>query len=82
MQVLLEAGVRDFVLKSDRLYELLMAADALLQGRIFFTSRMTEMVLNVVKRQFRERLLTEREREVVQLVAEGNRTEKIAEYLA
>jgi DNA-binding NarL/FixJ family response regulator len=81
MRAALEAGVRGYVLKSDRVCHLLAAADALLHGRTFFTSRMTEIVLALAQSQRREPRLTDREREIIQLMADGHCTTEIAKVL-
>jgi DNA-binding NarL/FixJ family response regulator len=75
-------GVRGFVLKSDPLCDLVAAAEAVLQGRTFFTSRNKCMVLNPAGGECLKHLLTLREREVVHLLAEGHRTKDIARILA
>jgi DNA-binding NarL/FixJ family response regulator len=81
MRRALDAGIRGYVLKTDRADDLLAAANGLLQGRIFFTSRMTDIVLGKATAEPRELSLSEREREVLQLVAEGNSTTKISKIL-
>ena len=81
MRDALEAGIRGYVLKSDPVCHLITAAEALLQGRTFFTSRMSEIVLGLAKSQLREPLLTGREREIIQLVADGHCAAEIAKVL-
>jgi DNA-binding NarL/FixJ family response regulator len=81
MRETLRVGIAGFVLKSDRIYDLCMAADAVLEGRIFYTSRMTQMILALAKKQNRTELLTTREREVVQLLAEGYCSRELAQIL-
>lgn len=81
MRRALDAGIRGYVLKTDRADDLLAAANGLLQGRIFFTSRMTDIVLGNATAEPRELSLSEREREVLQLVAEGNSTTQISKIL-
>src|ERR1700737_3921551 len=76
----LDAGARGFVLKSDAARDLVSAVEALQRNRMFFTPRVNDMVLA----GFLDRgdngsngkapklpKLTPREREVVQLLAEG-----------
>jgi DNA-binding NarL/FixJ family response regulator len=81
MRESLELGIRAFVSKSDPLSDLMCAAEAVLQGRTFFTSRMTHMIMNLANQQTRERILTIREHEIVQLLAEGYCTKDIAKML-
>ena len=80
----LAAGARGFVLKSDAARDLVAAVDALQHRRTFFTTRVTQMVLNGYLHQEKERqplakaVLTPREREVIQLLAEGKTSKEVA----
>jgi len=80
----LAAGARGFVLKSDAARDLDAAVDALQHRRTFFTTRVTQMVLNGYLHQEKERqplakaVLTPREREVIQLLAEGKTSKEVA----
>ncbi len=85
----LDAGARGYVLKTDAGRDLVAAVDALSQHRPFFTSRVAEMVLEgYLKEGSRAEegktspsRLTPREREVVQLLAEGNSNKEVASRL-
>ena len=81
----LEVGARGFVLKSDAARDLLAAVDALQQHRTFFTSQVGEMVLNGYLQGSHKPptlpTLTPREREIVQLLAEGKSTKEVASIL-
>ncbi|PYX90447.1 MAG: DNA-binding response regulator [Acidobacteria bacterium] len=81
MREALEMGVCGFVLKRDPASDLLAAAEALMRGRTFFTSRMTMLIVDMATSQRRVPILTRREIEVVQLVAEGNSNKEIARIL-
>ena len=80
----LAAGARGFVLKSDAARDLVAAVDALQHRGTFFTTRVTQMVLNGYLHQEKESqvlakaVLTPREREVIQLLAEGKTSKEVA----
>jgi DNA-binding NarL/FixJ family response regulator len=86
----LDAGARGFVLKSDAARDLVSAVEALLRNRVFFTPRVNDMVLagflekgTGMTSQGVPKLptLTTREREVLQLLAEGKSSKEVASYL-
>jgi DNA-binding NarL/FixJ family response regulator len=86
----LDAGARGFVLKSDAARDLVSAVEALHRGRMFFTPRVNEMVLagflekgEVAPRGTPPKFptLTPREREVIQLLAEGKSSKEVASVL-
>ena len=82
----LQAGARGFVLKSDAARDLVAAVEAIQQNRTFFTTRVGEMVLDgYLKGGSRAEptlpSLTPREREIVQLLAEGKSTKEVASVL-
>jgi DNA-binding NarL/FixJ family response regulator len=80
MRQALRAGVAGIVLKSDSAYDLLIAAEALVAGRTFVTSQIRHLVKDA-RKQARQHLLTLREQEVIQLLAEGNCGKEIARIL-
>jgi DNA-binding NarL/FixJ family response regulator len=82
----LNAGARGFLLKSDAARDLVVAVEALRRDKTYFTSKVAAMVLegylkggthSVPVAVGRDRL-TPREREVVQLLAEGKSTKEVA----
>jgi DNA-binding NarL/FixJ family response regulator len=90
VRAVLDAGARGFLLKSDAARDLITAIDALQRNKTFFTARVAEMVLSgylgrphAASSQQEVNLpsLTSREREVVQLVAEGKSTKEVASHL-
>jgi DNA-binding NarL/FixJ family response regulator len=88
----LRAGARGFLLKSDAGKELVTAVEALQRQRTFFTPRVSQMVLDgFLNRETPEErveseavsgeVLTAREREVIQLLAEGKTSKEVAVML-
>ena len=83
---IVESGARAYVMKSDADRDLVNAIEALVSNRTFFTARAADMLLN----DFSERnapvqpqpptpsRLTSREREIVQLLAEGKSSKEVA----
>jgi DNA-binding NarL/FixJ family response regulator len=85
---IIASGARGYVLKTDAEQNLAAAITALSQHRPFFTADITEMMLTTfVRREAAEageadpRPVTLREREIVQLVAEGKSSKQIASLL-
>jgi DNA-binding NarL/FixJ family response regulator len=83
----LRAGARGFLLKSDAGRDLVAAVEALQQQRTFFTTRVSQMVLEgfLGREPLEEQsvddfqnALTGREREVIQLLAEGKTSKEVA----
>ena len=89
MREVLNAGARGFLLKSDAARDLVAAVEALQQHRTFFTSKVAEIVLDgylkgkqpALRTEVPQERLTRREREVVQLLAEGKTTKEVASVL-
>lgn len=84
----LDAGARGFGLKSDAARDLVAAVEALQQNRMFFTPRVNDMVLagfldkgHSTKSVPQLPQLTPREREVIQLLAEGKSSKEVASLL-
>jgi DNA-binding NarL/FixJ family response regulator len=83
----LEAGARGYVLKSDAARDLANAVRSVVQGQPFFSGRISEMLLRGYlnhPNQPQETAipsLTPREREVVQLLAEGKSSKEVASVL-
>lgn len=77
------AGVRGYVLKTLSSQELVKALAELAQDRHFLSSGIADTVVEAWLREEREKdgLLTSRERQILQLVAEGNASKEIARLL-
>jgi len=83
----LEAGAVGFVLKHSAPAELVMAIHAALKGQTFITPALAGDVLRQAQHQARDtndgaQLLTPRQREILQLLAEGRSAKEIAAMLA
>lgn len=78
-----EAGARGLVVKSDSERHLLAAIDAVSRGQLYFSGTNSETLLSQFTRtgQTRPSTLTHREREVVQLIAEGKINKHVARIL-
>jgi len=87
---ILEAGVRGYIVKSDSDRDLVIAVETLANHKPFLTPRATEVMLTSFNEgrtrsteaptTIRERL-TSREREIVQLLAEGKSSKEVASSL-
>ena len=81
----LELGAAGFVLKHSASAELVMAVHAALQGRTFITPDLAADLLrsarNGQQRTAHPEVLTARQREVLQLLAEGKSAKEIAAVL-
>lgn len=82
---IINAGIRGYVLKSDANRDLVNAIEAVSRHRAFFTGKVSEMLMDKVRgdgsllrsQQGPDRL-TGRQREVVQLLAEGKSSKEVA----
>ena len=79
----LAAGARGFVLKSDASKDLVAGVEALERHRTYFTSRVQNILDSYFSSSDMSNLptLTNREREVLQLIAEGKTTKEVASIL-
>jgi DNA-binding NarL/FixJ family response regulator len=89
VQEVLEAGAHGYILKDDADRNLIAAVDALRRHKPFLSSRVSEAVSgttgphgdgSALSQSSRSRL-TPREREIVQLLAEGKSNKEVAGYL-
>lgn len=84
----LNAGVKGYLLKDTVESDLLHAIDAVRKGRTFFSSAVTDVMQEDYVRQLQSKglkdsyyLLTDREREILQLLAEGKSNKEVAGIL-
>lgn len=84
----LKVGARGYLLKDSAESDLIAAVRTVMAGRTFFSPAIGNMLVEDYIRSIRERgvedsyeLLTSRERELLQLVAEGKTTKEIASEL-
>jgi DNA-binding NarL/FixJ family response regulator len=87
-RTVLEAGARGYLLKSDAGRDLVAAVDSLRQHRPYFTSAIARMVLQGFLKEGSTEApgapadpLSAREREIVQLLAEGKSNKQVAAAL-
>ncbi|MGH9405765.1 MAG: response regulator [Terriglobia bacterium] len=88
---LLAAGVRGYILKSDLSSDLVAGVESLHRHRPFFTTKVARIVLEGYLREEEGRaasaeggeseVLTAREREIIQLLAEGKSNKEVASLL-
>ncbi len=84
----MKAGVRGYLLKESAEIDLLHAIRAVTQGQAFFSPAVSRMLAEDYVRQLQDRemedsydLLSAREREVLQLIAEGKSNKDVANLL-
>src|SRR5688572_14356303 len=84
----LNAGVKGYLLKDTVEIDLIRAIDEVRKGRPFFSAAITEVMLEDYMRQLKSKglqdsynLLTEREKEIVQLLAAGKSNKEVATIL-
>jgi two-component system response regulator NreC len=84
----LKAGARAYLLKDSAEADLIRAVRAVYDGKSFFSPAVSKMLLEDYVRQLQERgeedsyeLLTTREREILQLLAEGKSNKDVANLL-
>ncbi len=79
----LQAGIQGYLVKSQAASDLLHAIEEVLQGRIYLSPSISQAVLDAYldKSVPPRNLLTLRERQVLQLIAEGKTSKEIANVL-
>ena len=84
----LTAGVKGYLLKETADADLYRAVQVVAQGKVFFSPTITNTLLEDYMRQLQQRglqdsydLLTDREKEILQLLAEGRSNKEVANIL-
>jgi two-component system, NarL family, response regulator NreC len=84
----LKAGARGYLLKDSAEHDLIQAVRAVTEGKSFFSPAISKMMVEDYMRELQERqiedsyeLLTTREREILQLLAEGKSNKEVAAVL-
>lgn len=84
----LTAGVKGYLLKETADLDLFRAIQAVAQGKVFFSPAIANTLLEDYMRQLQQRglkdsydLLTDREKEILQLLAEGKSNKEVASTL-
>jgi DNA-binding NarL/FixJ family response regulator len=84
----LDAGALGYVTKSEAARDLILAIEALRQNRTFFASHLQQVILESMRdgpppsKERSAECLTSRQREIVQLLAEGKSSKEIAAILS
>ena len=82
---MLKIGVDGYILKDSGKEEFLSATDALMNNETYFDKRVTAVIMNSFQPQKKQQNtytpLTDREKEIVKLVAEGKSTAEIASLI-
>jgi len=84
----LKSGAKGYLLKDSAEHDLINAVETVSEGKAFFSPAISKMLVEDYVRQMREQkvedsydLLTTREREVLQLLAEGRANKEVATVL-
>jgi len=83
----IKTGAKGYLFKQAAPTELITAINTVNKGEIYLSPQISETVKELIKTEIprnsskKDNVLTSREREIVQLIAEGNSNKKIAEVL-
>lgn len=78
---ILKAGINGYVLKKDTQHELLQAIKEVAAGKVFLSNDINKLLIVNLQNPDEGKLLTDREREIVKLIAKEYTNKQIAEEL-
>lgn len=81
LQQAIEAGADGFMVKEDADYGLIQAISALTRGEKYFSPLVMEKLAELAEKKPRPDPLTNRERQIVKLLAEGKTSQEVADLL-
>jgi DNA-binding NarL/FixJ family response regulator len=81
VRTIMKQRVQGYILKNDTSAELVEAVYRVLAGKTFFSSKISQVMMEQINSPFTENLLTEREVEIIKLIAEEKSSKQIADKL-
>ncbi len=78
---IMKLRVQGYILKNDASSELVEAVYRVLAGKTFFSSKISQVMMEQINSPASENLLTEREIEIIKLIAEEKSSKQIADKL-
>ncbi|MCC5929618.1 MAG: response regulator transcription factor [Cyclobacteriaceae bacterium] len=78
---ILKEGIQGYILKKDSHHELIRAIATVKEGKIYLSNDINKMIIQSLQFPDEERLLTDREREILKLIAKECSNKEIAEQL-
>jgi len=78
---IMKQRVQGYILKNDTSAELVEAVHRVLAGKTFFSSKISQVMMEQINSQASENLLTAREVEIIKLIAEEKSSKQIADKL-
>ncbi|WP_245531151.1 response regulator [Belliella baltica] len=78
---ILKEGIHAYILKNDSHKELLSAISAVKVGKIYLSNDINKIIINSLQFPDEEKMLTDREREILKLIAQECSNKEIAEQL-
>ena len=77
----LKQRVQAYILKNDTSSELLIALEQVLKGKVYLSSRINQIMMEQLDEPSAEKLLTDREIQIIKLIAEEKNNREIGEEL-